>query len=31
VPALVTDDGTVIQGRKEIVEWASAHPAPAAA
>jgi len=31
VPVLVTDDGTVVQGRKEIEEWASAHPAPAAA
>jgi hypothetical protein len=27
VPALVTDDGTVIQGSKQIVEWANAHPA----
>jgi hypothetical protein len=30
VPVLVTDDGTVIQGSREIVEWAKAHPAPAA-
>lgn len=30
VPALVTDDGTVIQGSREIVEWARANPAPAA-
>jgi Glutathione S-transferase, N-terminal domain len=27
VPALVTDDGTVIQDSKKIVEWAQAHPA----
>ena len=28
VPALVTDDGTVIQGSGRIIEWAQAHPAP---
>lgn len=27
VPALVTDDGEVIDGSKEIVAWAEAHPA----
>jgi len=27
VPALVTDDGGVIQGSKEIIAWAAAHPA----
>jgi hypothetical protein len=27
VPALVTDDGEVIQDSKNIVEWAKAHPA----
>lgn len=26
VPALVTDDGEVIDGSKEIVAWAEAHP-----
>jgi hypothetical protein len=35
VPALVLDDGTVVDGSKEIVAWAQAHPAaspaPAAA
>ena len=31
VPALVMDDGTVIQGSREIIEWASANPAPDAA
>ena len=33
VPALVLDDGTVIQGRREIESWAQANPAatPAAA
>jgi len=31
VPVLVTDDGKVIQGRREIEEWARANPAPAAA
>ncbi len=27
VPALVTDDGTVISGSREIVQWAGEHPA----
>jgi hypothetical protein len=27
VPALVTDDGTVIQGSAKIIAWARAHPA----
>jgi len=27
VPALIVDDGTVIQGSREIIEWAKAHPA----
>jgi len=27
VPALVTDDGTVIQDSKKIIEWARTHPA----
>ena len=27
VPALVTDDGTVIQGSRRIIEWAKANPA----
>jgi hypothetical protein len=27
VPALVLDDGTVIDGSKEIVDWARANPA----
>lgn len=31
VPALVTDDGVVIQGSREIAEWARTHPAGAAA
>jgi hypothetical protein len=33
VPAMVTDDGEVVQGSKEIVAWAKSHPAgsPAAA
>jgi hypothetical protein len=31
VPALVADDGTVIQGSREIIEWANANPAGAAA
>jgi hypothetical protein len=31
VPALVTDDGTVIQGSREIADWARSHPATAAA
>ena len=30
VPALVTDDGTVIQGSREIEAWAKANPAQAA-
>ena len=30
VPVMVADDGTVIQGSREIEEWAQAHPAPAA-
>jgi hypothetical protein len=30
VPALVTDEGTVIQGSREIEAWAQAHPARAA-
>jgi len=29
VPALVVDDGEVIQGSREIAEWAKANPAPA--
>lgn len=31
VPALVTDEGAVVQGSQEIVEWAQTHPAGAAA
>ena len=31
VPALVTDDGEVIQGSREIADWARQHPATAAA
>jgi Glutathione S-transferase, N-terminal domain len=31
VPVLVTDDGKVIQGSNEIVDWAKANPAGAAA
>ena len=31
VPALVTDDGSTVYDSKKIVEWARAHPAPAAA
>jgi hypothetical protein len=31
VPALVTDDGEVVQGSKEIADWARRHPASAAA
>ncbi len=31
VPALVTDDGEVVQGSREIIAWAAAHPAPVAA
>jgi hypothetical protein len=30
VPAMVADDGTVVQGSREIAEWAKANPAPAA-
>jgi glutathione S-transferase-like protein len=30
VPVLVTDDNEVIQGSDKIIEWAKAHPAPAA-
>jgi Glutathione S-transferase, N-terminal domain len=30
VPVLVTDDGEVIQGSREIMDWAQAHPAVAA-
>ena len=30
VPALVLDDGSVIDGSQEIVAWAKAHPAVAA-
>jgi hypothetical protein len=31
VPALVTDDGTVVQGSHEIAAWAKANPAVASA
>jgi hypothetical protein len=31
VPVLVTDDGEVVAESKEIVAWAKAHPAAAAA
>jgi hypothetical protein len=31
VPVLVTDDDQVIQGSREIEDWAKAHPAAAAA
>jgi hypothetical protein len=31
VPALVTDDGEVVHGSREIADWARAHPAAAAA
>jgi hypothetical protein len=31
VPALVLDDGNVIQGSHEIIDWAKANPATAAA
>ncbi len=31
VPALVTDDGTVVQGSHEIAAWAKANPAVAGA
>jgi hypothetical protein len=30
VPVLVTDEGTVIQGSKQIVEWANGHSATVA-
>lgn len=30
VPALVADDGTVVQGSRRIAEWARAHPSRAA-
>ncbi len=30
VPVLVTDDGSVIEDSKRIVEWARSHPAGAA-
>jgi hypothetical protein len=30
VPALITDDGTAVQGSKKIIAWARAHPADAA-
>jgi hypothetical protein len=30
VPALVLDDGTVIQGSRQIADWAQANPASAA-
>jgi len=29
VPVLVADDGEVVQGSKNIVSWAKAHPSPA--
>jgi len=29
VPAVVLDDGTVIQGSKKIIAWAQANPASA--
>ncbi len=29
VPVLVTDDGTVVQGSNQIVDWARQHPAGA--
>jgi len=31
VPVLVTDDGDVVSGSKEIADWAASHPAPAPA
>jgi hypothetical protein len=31
VPALVTDDGGVVQGSREIEDWAKANPATSAA
>jgi hypothetical protein len=30
VPALVSDDGEVVQGSREIAAWAKAHPATVA-
>jgi hypothetical protein len=30
VPVMVTDDGTVVEGSQEIVDWAQANPASAA-
>jgi glutathione S-transferase len=30
VPTLVLDDGTVVDGSREIADWAKAHPAAAA-
>ena len=30
VPVLVADDGTIIDGSREIADWARAHPAGAA-
>jgi hypothetical protein len=30
VPVLVTDDGAVVQGSRQIMDWAHAHPAGAA-
>jgi len=29
VPLLVKDDGSLVQGSREIIEWAKANPAPA--
>ena len=31
VPALVTDEGDVVQGSRQIADWASANPAAATA
>jgi Glutathione S-transferase, N-terminal domain len=31
VPALVTDDGEVVQGSRKIIAWAQMHPVAAAA
>ena len=31
VPALVTDEGEVVQGSRKIIAWAKAHPASVAA
>jgi hypothetical protein len=30
LPALVTDDGEVVHGSREIADWAKSHPAAAA-